>query len=229
HNIATLNFEDLCCLIDLQIQNFEENIVLGGASLLNLPDQTTTTQITCSEYSSYINNQAEKQFTKAIASTQLKTCLPFLTEHHCISHHLALASKDAAKQTPYFEIYDETVQQLYSYFSRSYSQLHSLQMIQNSLDKPNLDILQAMHLKVGQKTAQQLYNDIDQDFLIATHFLADILSQLHCLSLIFQADYVSVSKVTIQVNAVIESITIDFISEANIQPTFGTILLRYMN
>ncbi|CAG8763906.1 34367_t:CDS:2, partial [Racocetra persica] len=81
----------------------------------------------------------------------------------------------------------------------------------------------------GQKTAQQLYNSIDQDFLIATYFLADILSQLRHLSLVFQADYVSVSEVTMQVNAVIESITADFIGEANIQPTFGTILLRFMN
>lgn len=129
-------------------------------------------------------------------------------------------------------------------------------MIQNSLDEPNLDILQVIKTRwlslsnvvnnlyqiinsvigalledssKGQKTAQQLYNSIDQNFLIATHFLADILSQLRRLSLIFQADYVSVSEVTIQINAVIESITIDFIGEANIQPTFGTILLRFMN
>ncbi|CAG8714515.1 14885_t:CDS:2, partial [Dentiscutata heterogama] len=53
----------------------------------------------------------------------------------------------------------------------------------------------------GQKTAQQLYN----------------------------TDYVSVSEVTIQVNTVIEFITADFIGKANIQPTFGTILLRFMN
>ncbi|CAG8652218.1 5498_t:CDS:2, partial [Racocetra fulgida] len=54
----------------------------------------------------------------------------------------------------------------------------------------------------------------------------DILSQLRRLSLVFQADYVSVSEVTMQVNAVIESITTDFIGKADMQPTFGTILLR---
>ncbi|CAG8763419.1 7798_t:CDS:1, partial [Cetraspora pellucida] len=187
---------------------------------------------------------------------QLKTRLLFLTEHHCISHRLALASKDAAEQTPYFEVYDETVRQLYSYFSQSYSHLQTLRMIQHTLDEPNLDILQAIKTRwlslsnvvnnlyqiinsvisalledvsKGQKTAQRLYNCIDQDFLIATYFLADILSQLRHLSLIFQADYVSVSEVIIQVDAIIESITIDFIGEADVQPTFGTILLRFMN
>ncbi|CAG8776833.1 21534_t:CDS:2, partial [Gigaspora rosea] len=125
-------------------------------------------------------------------ATQLKTRHPFLTEHHCISHRLALASKDAAEQTPYFETYDET-----------------------------LVLYQKTHLK-AKKTAQQLYNSIDQDFLIATHFLADILSQLRRLSLVFQANYVSVSEATMQVNAVIESITTDFIGEENMQPTFGT-------
>ncbi|CAG8839034.1 12769_t:CDS:1, partial [Racocetra persica] len=33
HNIAILNFEDLCLLIELQIQNSNENIISGGANL----------------------------------------------------------------------------------------------------------------------------------------------------------------------------------------------------
>ncbi|CAG8849186.1 14335_t:CDS:2, partial [Gigaspora margarita] len=292
-----------------------------------LPEPSTTVQSTRSEYGSYINDHAGRQFIAAIArvieeatfnelrtskawslmidesntisneknlaivsrhilhnlpifaiwelsnfktlyhfgsdgarhvngiAAQLKNRHPFLTEHHCISHRLALASKDAAEQTSYFETYDETVRQLYSYFSRSYSRLHALRMIQNTLNEPNLDILQVIKTRwlslsnvvnnlyqiinsvisalledasKGQKTAQQLHNSIDDDFLIATHFLADILSQLRRLSLIFQANYVSVSEVIMQVNAIIESITTDFIGTTNVQPTFGTILLRFM-
>ncbi|CAG8772006.1 3293_t:CDS:1, partial [Ambispora leptoticha] len=42
-------------------------------------------------------------------------------------------------------------------------------------------------------------------------------------------EYVSVSEVTIQVNAIIELITTDFIGDENVQPTFGTILAQFMN
>ncbi|CAG8561241.1 18072_t:CDS:2, partial [Dentiscutata erythropus] len=96
HNIATLNFEDLCHLVELQIQNTKNSIIPGGANLLSLPESITTVQSTRSEYGSYAN-------------------------------------------------------------------------------------------------------------------------------------YVSVSEVTMQVNAIIESITTDFIGTTNVQPTFGTILLQFMN
>ncbi|CAG8604088.1 4932_t:CDS:2, partial [Scutellospora calospora] len=247
HNIATLNFENLCLLIELQIQNSNKNIILDGANFLNSPKPITTIQSICSEYRSYINDYTARQFILAIAlfcylgiiklqsissnailndleqfilakhlphetlyhfgsdghvngiATQLKTHFLFLTEHHCISHHLALASKDAAEQTPYFETYDEIIQS-------------------------NLDILQV--IKTQWLSLSNVVNNLYQ---IINSVITDILSQLHHLSLVFQADYISVSEVTIQVNTVIESITADFISEANIQSTFGTILLQFMN
>ncbi|CAG8829606.1 1941_t:CDS:1, partial [Dentiscutata erythropus] len=46
HNIATLNFEDLCHLVELQIQNTENSIIPGGANLLSLPESITTVQST---------------------------------------------------------------------------------------------------------------------------------------------------------------------------------------
>ncbi|CAG8773398.1 4276_t:CDS:2, partial [Cetraspora pellucida] len=67
HNIATLNFEDFCYLIDLQIQSSEQNIVPGDTNLLSLPEPIAATQSIRSEYGSYTNNQAGKQFIKAIA------------------------------------------------------------------------------------------------------------------------------------------------------------------
>ncbi|CAG8842050.1 18891_t:CDS:2, partial [Racocetra persica] len=46
HNIATLNFENLCLLIELQIQNSNKNIISGSANLLNSPKPTTTMKST---------------------------------------------------------------------------------------------------------------------------------------------------------------------------------------
>ena len=43
HNIATLNFEDLCHLTELQIQNAQDNVISDNNILLNLPELATTT------------------------------------------------------------------------------------------------------------------------------------------------------------------------------------------
>ncbi|RIB02412.1 hypothetical protein C2G38_883732 [Gigaspora rosea] len=40
-------------------------------------------------------------------ATQLKKKNPFILEHHCISHKLALAAKDAAKQVEEFKPYEK--------------------------------------------------------------------------------------------------------------------------
>ncbi|CAG8632596.1 19648_t:CDS:2, partial [Racocetra persica] len=185
HNLAAHIYEDLCYLVELQIQNTNNNILPSSTSLLNLSVLTTTTQSSRSEYSSYINDYADKQFITAIAriieeatlnelQTGLKARLLFLTKHYCINHCLALASKNVAEQTPYFETYDEIIRQLY---------ITNLYQIINSVIGALLEDLQK----------------------------ADILLQLHRLSLVFQADYVSVSEITMQVNTIIESITTDFI------------------
>ncbi|CAG8844397.1 14409_t:CDS:2, partial [Gigaspora margarita] len=112
----------------------------------------------------------------------LEVMHPFLTEHHCISHCLALASKDAAEQTPYFETYNETL---------------SLSNVVNNLYQIINFVISTLleNASKGQKTAQQLHN---------------------------------ISEVTMQVNAIIESITTDFIGTTNVQPIFGTILLCFM-
>ncbi|CAG8612907.1 590_t:CDS:1 [Scutellospora calospora] len=50
----------------MQIQNTNNNILLDSISLLNLPELTTIIQSNHSEYSSYINNYASRQFITAI-------------------------------------------------------------------------------------------------------------------------------------------------------------------
>jgi hypothetical protein len=70
HNLAALIFEDLCHLVDLQIHNTKDNILPGGTSLLSLPKlnfNTTSIQSSRSEYGSYINDHAGRQFIVAIA------------------------------------------------------------------------------------------------------------------------------------------------------------------
>ncbi|CAG8823935.1 1770_t:CDS:2, partial [Cetraspora pellucida] len=61
--------------------------------------------------------------------------------HHCIAHRLALAAKDAAKKVPYFENYNSIVNNLYSYFSSSYKQMINLQLVEQTIDDPNLVLL----------------------------------------------------------------------------------------
>ncbi|CAG8601128.1 11660_t:CDS:2 [Dentiscutata heterogama] len=238
------NEQDTSELKKPEYNHSEQNIVPGSTNLLSLPEPIAATQSIRSEYGSYTNNQAGKQFIKAIAciiklqsassnvifkdlnqfilakylpleslyhfgsdgasvnlghvngiATQLKTRLLFLTEHHCINYRLALASKDAAEQTPYFEVYDKTVRQLYN--------------------ESNLDILQVIKTRwlSLSNVVNNLYQIINSviSALLEDVSKADILSQLRRLSLVFQADYASVSEVTIQVDAIIESITIDFI------------------
>jgi len=43
-----------------------------------------------------------------------------MTSNHCISHRLHLAGKDASEEVIYFEKYEKTLKNLYSYFSKSH-------------------------------------------------------------------------------------------------------------
>ncbi|CAI2189431.1 19222_t:CDS:2 [Funneliformis geosporum] len=57
--------------------------------------------------------------------------------------------------------------------------------------------------------------DIDSEFILATKFLADILFTFSNLTRIFQSDYITLSDVHIQLNAVIDSITTEFIGSGD--------------
>ena len=50
-----------------------------------------------------------------------------MTSNHCISHRLHLAGKDASKDVIYFEKYEKTLKNLYSYFSKSHKSKSSFQ------------------------------------------------------------------------------------------------------
>ncbi|CAG8504672.1 9051_t:CDS:2 [Cetraspora pellucida] len=74
-------------------------------------------------------------------ATIFKKQNPFLLEHYCIAHRLALAAKDAAEKVPYFENYNSIVNNLYSYFSSSYKRMINLQLVEQTIDDPNLVLL----------------------------------------------------------------------------------------
>ncbi|CAG8763563.1 19914_t:CDS:2, partial [Gigaspora margarita] len=77
--------------------------------------------------------------------------------------------------------------------------------------------------------AQNLLEELDVDFILATKFLADILSIISALCKIFQSDYVALSDIHQELTKTINLITIEFIGypDENIEPTLGTHLHNY--
>ncbi len=53
-----------------------------------------------------------------------------MTSNHCISHRLHLAGKDASEEVIYFEKYEKTLKNLYSYFSKSHKRQKILKLMQ---------------------------------------------------------------------------------------------------
>jgi hypothetical protein len=70
--------------------------------------------------------------------------------------------------------------------------------------------------------AKFLYDAIDTEFLIITKFFADIFFILKKIILVFQSDYISLSKTRSQLVMAYESITTNFIGSAEVLPKFGT-------
>ncbi|CAG8458076.1 8780_t:CDS:2 [Scutellospora calospora] len=347
NNIATLNLQDLCNLVETQIQNKEDYIISTSACTIRPVSLTNIIPEKRYKYGSYSNNHAGHDFIEAIArvieestikeltesltwsimidesttitneknlaivskhlvqnipyyrylgmiqltsgtadaiinellrffiaknlptktlfhmgsdgasvmlATQLKALYPFLTEHHCISHRLALAGKDAAKKVPYFSHYEYIVKKLYTYFSTSFLRMQNLKMIEKEFGDPELVLLQIVTTRwlsfsnvvknlhqiinsvvealledsLTDKIAEFLYLEIDNNFYLTTYYLADIMGYLRRLTLLFQANYVSLFDMKLQLNSTIQAITTEFIGEKDIAPTWGTHLKNYL-
>ena len=63
-------------------------------------------------------------------AARLKKINPFMSSNHCVSHRLHLAGKDASEEVRYFERYENTLKNLYVYFSKSYKRQKLLKMMQ---------------------------------------------------------------------------------------------------
>ena len=77
--------------------------------------------------------------------------------------------------------------------------------------------------------ANFLYESLTTEFYIFTKFLADILSTMKSMILVFQSDYVSLAETRQQLSMAIKSITSSFIGNDNSIPHYGVHLANYMN
>jgi hypothetical protein len=66
-------------------------------------------------------------------AARLKKINPFMSSNHCVSHRLHLAGKEASEEVRYFEEYENTLKNLYGYFSKSYKRQKLLKMMQVTL------------------------------------------------------------------------------------------------
>jgi hypothetical protein len=178
-----------------------------------------------------------------------------LSSNHCIAHRLHLAAEDAAKEVPYFNNYKEIVKSIYTFFSNSYKRMYELKAIQEDSKNPDLailnivdtrwlswamvihnfhQILDDIHLALIQQKeknpmANFLHQALTAEFYIFTKFLADILSTMKSMILVFQSDYVSLTEIRKQLSMAIETITSDFIGSGDSAPHYGVHLANYMN
>src|SRR5206468_4561273 len=95
-------------------------------------------------------------------------------------------------------------------------------------------ILDDIHLAlIQQKDTNSIANFLHQalttEFYIFTKFLADILSTMKSMILVFQSDYVSLTETRQQLLIAVETITQDFIGNENSSPNYGIHLANYMD
>ncbi|CAG8840593.1 25390_t:CDS:2, partial [Gigaspora margarita] len=187
-------------------------------------------------------------------ATRLKKINLYITENHCIAHHLHLACKDVTKEVQYFQKYEKIVKGIYLYFSSSYKRLLALKLVQNNLNEPELVLLNIISTRwlffsnvihnfyqslesvkgalldkaSNNFQALELLSSIDEEFELATMFLADLFFILSKLICIFQSDYVSFLDIQCNIDITIQAIQVQFIGNNQILPTYGQISLEYI-
>ncbi|CAG8603362.1 15059_t:CDS:2, partial [Dentiscutata heterogama] len=108
------------------------------------------------------------------------------------------ACQDAAEKILYFEKYEKLVKEIYTYFSSSYKRLLKLKMVQNTLEEPELMIL---NISIKRALLDEAANNMQAAIL-----LADINQTFEIHAMHY--------KLNLLVN--------------NILPTYGQILLKYI-
>ena len=84
------------------------------------------------------------------------------------------------------------------------------------------------NINEGDKLAEVLYEQIDQTFISATKYLADLTNILKKLINIFQLEHLSLSHFKLQLDATLETIQAEFIGSEEIQPNYGIIFKEYL-
>lgn len=106
-------------------------------------------------------------------------------------------------------------------FSNSVSNLHK---IMNS-------VLSALNenIEEGDKLAESLYEQLDDTFISATMYLADLTNILKNLINTFQLEHLSISNFKLQLDVTIKTIEAEFIGSEEIPPNYGTIFKKYLD
>ena len=81
----------------------------------------------------------------------------------------------------------------------------------------------------GDKQAELLLDQLDQEFISATMFLADLTNILKRLINIFQLENLSISKFIFHLNNTIKEITSEFIGYEEVLPNYGIIFKNYLD
>jgi hypothetical protein len=80
----------------------------------------------------------------------------------------------------------------------------------------------------GDKHASILLGQLDHNFIVATVFLADLTNILKKLIKIFQLDNLSLSQYKSSIDATIKKITVEFIGDGGVLPSYGIIFKNYL-
>jgi Domain of unknown function (DUF4371)/hAT family C-terminal dimerisation region len=193
---------------------------------------------------------------KSGVAARLRKMNPFMSSNHCVSHRLHLAGKDASDKVLYFEKYEETLKNLYAFFSRSYRRQNLLKMMQDINDEPSLVILNMSNTRwlsfsnsvsnlyrimnsvlaalnddaqEGDRQAQLLYDQLDQEFILVTMYLADLTNILKRLINIFQLDFLSFSQFKKNLENVIKEIEYEFVGNEQSPPNNGRIFREHLD
>lgn len=147
---------------------------------------------------------------------RLKQKVPNLVVTHCAAHRLSLAACDTAKDLPWFQRFDKTLCQVYSFFSRSCVHTVQLSEIQKALNQPELHLKRPTETRwlsleyaidALRKSLQSVSGVLNQEaddgdatalglaialskpqFLITLWFLSDVISTVASLSRAVQSE-----------------------------------------
>lgn len=105
-------------------------------------------------------------------------------------------------------------------FSNSVSNLHKIM-------KSVLSTLND-YIEEGDRLAEILYEQLDDNFISATMYLADLTNILKKLINIFQLEHLSISQFKLQLDVTIKTIETEFIGSEEVPPNYGTIFKKHL-
>ena len=85
------------------------------------------------------------------------------------------------------------------------------------------------YIEEGDGLAKALYEQLDDNFISATMYLADLTNILKKLINTFQLEHLSISHFKLQLDITIKTIETEFIGSEETPPNYGTIFKKYLD